>query len=697
MTKADIDFFIDKYEKEFRTLNELRWFFIFLVVAVTVLCFYFFVWLTSNHHIKAEFELYLFCIFVFIIAWKFLGVILSRKYKKDILRNISSFYNFPLDYQIDKGLDASVFERAGIVPGKVKDLKYRREDMFFGNTKGVTYALSEFAFTKEEGSGKHKKTTTLLEGTAMLFELPVRIPEPVKIGTRRTRLWENDVILSERESFFSADFWNLFSVTKSKDIHRYLFTPDLQRLFVECANNLRELCDEHDVTFIFKDNFLLMYVGTTRNRFEMKLLSKGAQAMARADLLFLFSCFLLAKNVDVILKACEQVRDIKVLDALASRSVSAGQPILEEEEEADEEDVDEPIEDELIEDEPIEEGLIEDEAVQIGDMEEQAEEPLFSPADDSAAIHFMMNVGGLVCAGIVLFFCYRTFWQGICHYLDFLVYLLAILISVALMVRCFLLPQEVRPMRLNVLLGFTLILSAVLMWVHPISRIGDPRLSVLRNGAWGVFEKADNPNEVTVVLYNRWAAGQTPRLFIGDVPKGGRFYRELERMASTNNFNKISWRNLRGDLYGYGQIDYDGNGYHSQHIVYIGNVERGIPMGYGLMFLERGTQVEGMWQRFSYCDDCTYRAEQYTVYGDYDFYSRNDRPCMVVNSNGAQFLGFWDCHRFKGLPDGVNMSEDWWKEYKAKIDRNIQKNRPRLNQFRKERKQIYEKYKKFLN
>lgn len=313
----------------------------------------------------------------------------------------------------------------------------------------------------------------------------------------------------------------------------------------------------------------------------------------------------------------------------------------------------------------------------------------------SSAESLFLDVGILLILCLALYWSYRTFYQGIVHYIDPYIYVILSVLSAILFAATMNLKHCAWQIRF--LLVVALLSSFALFTTTELHDFRDAKLHVLPEGVMGVFELDNSTQTAILIVSPSHTDKNKPRYFVGAV--SGTEIPLQSFMHSSEAFVGLDY--ILRYVSGWGRIEYQSaygksTGFSNYHDVYIGNVKNGEPQGYGLMLLANGAQVEGDWINRRNSENSVYRTDSYTLYGVYDLQTNEYLRYMMVKPNGKKYLRLWNRHRFQEDPYAAEYWDEWERHVKN-INRYINRNRPNLEGFTQKYKGYYEKYKDFLN
>ena len=189
----------------------------------------------------------------------------ARSYKKEILPKISQLFGNFL-YHVDGKIEISAMKLSKILPNHDK---YKSEDYFKGQYKGVDLEFSEITLKKRRRSGKRTYYEDVFKGLALL------LTAEHKRFYGHTILDRNKSVISqwfterfsnlEKVDLVDPDFEKIFDVYSNDQVEaRYLIDP----LMIEKLNGLYQEYNGNKMAAAFFDNKMLILIANNHNHFE---------------------------------------------------------------------------------------------------------------------------------------------------------------------------------------------------------------------------------------------------------------------------------------------------------------------------------------------------------------------------------------------------------------------------------------------
>lgn len=189
----------------------------------------------------------------------------KKEYKKEFLPKIAKLFG-NLKYQIDGKIPMGSMKPSKIVP---KHDKYKSEDHFSGEYKGVDVQVSEIKLKKKKRSGKRTRYVTVFKGLGILLEIKhkkfyghtILDKDKGALGEwfqkKSTGLKRAKMVDPEFEKYFDA-------YTNDQVEARYLVDP----LMIERLNGLYQEYNGEQMAVAFYDNKFLILIVSKHNHFE---------------------------------------------------------------------------------------------------------------------------------------------------------------------------------------------------------------------------------------------------------------------------------------------------------------------------------------------------------------------------------------------------------------------------------------------
>lgn len=201
---------------------------------------------------------------------------LAKSYKSIVVRRIVAALGQGLTYSPESSFTKSDFLAMDLFNQRCE--KWHSEDEVGGRKDKVTYSLHEAKATREEGSGKNRRTITIFRGLIVRLDFNKNFTgHTVVIPDREGKILGG--LFGESESrgrkeivrLENAGFENIFSVYGTNDQEsRYLLTPKLMELVLQARDVLGS-----DIRLSFQDNSVFLVIPQNRDRFEISLFSRG--------------------------------------------------------------------------------------------------------------------------------------------------------------------------------------------------------------------------------------------------------------------------------------------------------------------------------------------------------------------------------------------------------------------------------------
>lgn len=189
----------------------------------------------------------------------------ARGYKMKMLPRIAKMFG-DFKYDLEGKIDMDVLEPSGIIPNHHK---YKSEDYFEGQYKGVEMQFSEIQLKERRGSGKNRRYVTVFKGLAILMDMKSKkFLGHTILDSNKSSIgeWFKEKSSSmKRARMADPKFEKMFDAYTNDQVEaRYLIDP----LMIEDLKTLQEEYEGEQMTAAWYDSKMLILIASKHNHFE---------------------------------------------------------------------------------------------------------------------------------------------------------------------------------------------------------------------------------------------------------------------------------------------------------------------------------------------------------------------------------------------------------------------------------------------
>lgn len=649
--------FMEEKENEIRTLNQIRWVLILLLIAI--FCVF-----AAEDILETQLTLAsLFLTMKDIASAAFLvavcGIVPARfllyyLYKRTIQTPFIKSCNIPVNFQAYRGINEKI-TRLGIDWPTTHNLCrkwYQSANAIYGETRHIAYCSDIISYMYFPGRYEPVKSFGV-----MAIRLPYCFPKTITLGSGPyPRQHEGRDACGPQATSAIAQYFRIYANTPVPV--EQIIPQEVQQAMIEVAEGLHDLVPECEIKFVLKYDLLCLYFG-------YQCLSLPDQL---ADYVILpgegFCPHLFSSPKEHICQTLTFIHLTSLLAEAAETSASAFKSL--------------PMEEETL--------LKRDEHTNVSLHGLRYGSIGFT----AAAV--------LITLGLAGSYLHDFFVLGI-HNLINLPYGWYLLFGIPIilgLIGHFIAMDNIYP---KLFFSMIWIVTVSIPMIGQLTEV----LRVEEESGLGFFTIDNCQDSVMLVADDLFASTQRQRgypfQFIGKVPS------DLQEL---NRTRVIDIDEIFYGINGVGMLKFTlTNRYQQRNDIFVGQVEHGFPKGYGIMFRADGGQVEGEWdERELYgrtrlrCSPCIERTAYHTYYYKERYYYKDSRQAIVcarvLSDQKQQLMALWHGKRFVGY-NATDKEKREWSEFIARTNHYVRSHRHIFEEAQQAYKPLYERYQPFLS
>lgn len=227
-----------------------------------------------------DFFVFPFLLFIFAFVVK---PLFAKSFEKKIKRKVmpvvcSAFGKLYWDFGRYNG-DILCLDKSCLIPFYEHSMY---DDIFAGSYKNVNFEIIEAKYTREEGSGKNKRTVTVFDGVILKLEMNKNFSSHTVIRPDSLFHIKPDKHLN-RTALEDVVFEEKFDVFTNDEIEaRYLITP----VFMEKLKSLKTSFYASNISAAFYKGYLFMALHTSKDLFSLCSIDKPVDDFEQYKILF---------------------------------------------------------------------------------------------------------------------------------------------------------------------------------------------------------------------------------------------------------------------------------------------------------------------------------------------------------------------------------------------------------------------------